>query len=111
MSGDKGRPIDEASRVIAAIENLEQLEEILRDEGERNWISGVRAAKRAGMEFLAVGNHSEALASMASIFRTMHSGPGGFDDFFVWRASTAERVEANRELKQIKKDLWEHLRR
>ena len=92
-----------AKRVVSL---LRRLEEILEAEGGGLWLPGIQATRAAGEESLASGQAKQAMSRMSSIYRGMHQGPGGFDDFFVWRDSLEERTEANRELGALKDELW-----
>jgi len=92
-----------------SLQLLRGLEEILTTEGGRNWLPGIRSARHAGESGVAKGDETSAMREMGQIYRSMQAGPGGFGDFFVWRSGYAERVDANRELKRVKEELWELL--
>jgi len=97
--------MNELSEAESAVSLLRRLEAILKAEQGGNWLQGIRAARSAGEQHLAK-DPMRAIGEMASIYRTMNSGPGSFDDFFIWRESPDERVSANEELDRIKEDLW-----
>jgi hypothetical protein len=46
---------------------------------------------------------------MAAVTYQNMFGPGGFGDFFVWRDTVEERIEANRECMAAKDELWKLL--
>ena len=92
-----------------ALNLLRDLEKILNEEGGQNWLRGIEATRLVGEQFVGIEDDVKALVEMSSIYRGMHSGPSGFDDFFIWRESAADRVAANQELNRIKDELWEIL--
>lgn len=92
--------------IQSTVKLLRRLEAILEAEEGINWLAGIQAVRRAGDHHVAAGDEAGALNAMGSMYRSMHSGPGGFDDFFVWRDTASERTAANEELNRIKDQLW-----
>jgi hypothetical protein len=86
---------------------LKRLERLLISEGEDNWIRGIRSSiailESAGSDD---AESSKALNEVASIYKTMYAGAGSFSDFFLWRDDEAERIEANKELDNLRDELW-----
>ena len=98
-------PLDET--ISEALEALRRVNEIMEREGESNWIRGIRAAIAAGESAGRQNASKEAsLAEMASIFRSMCRGPGGFSDYHIWREDFVERQEANKEFCALADRLW-----
>ena len=89
---------------------LHRLEMLLREEGESNWIRGIRASIHAGESHKNKGVTEEvAFNEMASTYRSMYGGSGSFSDYFIWREDFEERQEANKEFDQITNRLWKLL--
>ena len=86
---------------------LRRMEEILALEGERNWIRGIGAAIAEGEAVEKGGDDAVVVFDrMASTYRSMVEGPGGFGDYFIWREDLKERRRANEEFKAISEKLW-----
>ncbi len=98
-------------RVVAGRlrELLQELREILINEGERNWLRGVDLCLRhlSDVDSASDAILRERLGDVALTYRTMVGGYGSFSDFHVWREDFDERVRANLPLKRVRSDLWE----
>lgn len=83
---------------------LEYMVAALEADGERNWTRGLRAALAPAAD--AELSDSDALRDMASVYRSMHQGAGGFGDALVWRDDFDERVRVNAPLDAARDRLW-----
>lgn len=85
-----------------------QLNELLKREGENNWIRGVSAVLDiVGVSYGTETELHDALIRAKSIYNTMNAGYGSFSDYGIWRENYEERVEANKILDKIKSDIWQ----
>lgn len=80
---------------------MKRLELLMAAEGEDNWIRGVRSVIRA----LDAGEMKEA----ARTYKRINSGANSFSDFYIWREDFNQRYEANRELGQLRAEIWRTL--
>ena len=93
-----------------SLDLLRRLEMLLREEGESNWIRGIRASIHAGESHKDKSVTEEvAFKEMASTYRSMHGGSGSFSDYFIWRENFEERQKANKKFDQITNRLWKLL--
>jgi hypothetical protein len=88
---------DELERATAL---ADQLVEIMRAEGRRNFLPGLKEIARIGRE--GGSDPDQALQEMGRLFRGMRRSPGSFDDEYIDRSDFAERMRMNRELDAIK---------
>lgn len=78
---------------------LASLQELLRQQGEHNWIRGVTAA----LDALDV---PDGFNSARSIYGSMNRGVGSFADYNIWIDDFDARVKANQGLDSLRTQLW-----
>jgi hypothetical protein len=88
------------------IELLQFIASVLASQNENNWIRGVKVALAHAEDDRLTD--AEALKMAAVTYQNMF-GPGGFGDFFVWRDTVEQRIEANRGYMAAKDELWKLL--
>ena len=96
-----------ATLALRIREQLELLREILIREDEKNWLRGLDLCIARLPESPA--NDDACLLKLrdvAAIYRSMTAGAGSFADFHVWRSDFEERVRLNRQLGQVRNQLW-----
>jgi hypothetical protein len=90
-----------------ALDMFRRIERIMADEGENNWINGIRRA----IATLECADNTDiarrdALKSVAQMYRIMMGAKDGFGDYLIWRDDLQTRVGANRELDALRTELW-----
>ena len=99
-----------SKKLQESLDLLRQLEALLNEEGESNWIRGVRAAINVGESSRGENVTEEAaFKEMAATYRSICGGAGSFSDYFIWREDFDERQEANKIFVQITNQLWKLL--
>jgi hypothetical protein len=85
---------------------LQDLLDLLSEQGEKNWRRGVAAAL---LELTDAGGqlNPAGFDSAASIYRSMTTGGRGFAEYFVWMPDDDERIRANQRLDELRDALWE----
>lgn len=78
---------------------LDELEAVLRKQGETNWIRGIVTTRQLLAE-------PEGLTKARTSYKGMNSGAGSFDDYNVWHADFETRRKANAELDRLRERLW-----
>lgn len=88
---------------------LAELEDVMKAEGERNFIRGVNGCMDllSNIDELAMSEIKGKCLDAISIYYTMANARGGLGDFFIWRDSLDDRVAANSRLKVLIKKLSE----
>lgn len=79
---------------------LTELEQLLRAQGETNWLRGVEAARSAIAR-------PEGFDDAKSIYKTMCQGNGSFSDYNVWHEDFEARRKLNEPLDRLRGDLWD----
>jgi len=88
---------------------LSNLLEIMEKEKEDNWIHSVHTCVNLLEEISKNGENSEKLDTIKSLLKSMLTGYANIFDFFVWREDYNERLEANKKLEMIQKQIWENV--
>lgn len=78
---------------------LVELEALLTQHGDRNWVRGVVAAREA---LSGPGGIGEA----KSIYRSMCQGNGSFSDYYIHHDDFDTRVALNQPLDSLRSSLW-----
>lgn len=78
---------------------LIMLQQILHQQGEKNWIRGVTVA------FESLGS-TGGLEEARSIYASMNQGVGSFADYNIWVEDFDSRIKANAEIDQVREQLW-----
>jgi hypothetical protein len=94
----------ERSKKSHALELLVELREIYREEGGRNFISGITAA--IGSLSDEELSEEERWDNECSIYRTMAGFKSGFADLYIDRETVEQRIDANARLDHIRQELW-----
>lgn len=81
---------------------LEKLHVLLVEHGETNWVRGVSAAQSE----LASGS-DDGFENARSIYRTMVGNGRGLSEYFFWDEDEKRRIAVNKELDEVRNDLWE----
>ncbi|WP_290931261.1 hypothetical protein [Hyphomonas sp.] len=81
---------------------LSRLHDMLVEQGERNWIRGVEAARSELASGTDVGYENAK-----SIYFTMVKGGRGFAEYNVWDDDEEIRIRTNRSLDEIREALWQ----
>lgn len=76
---------------------LTELHELLKSQGEHNWIRGINGA----LEFISLGD----IESARSIYRSMTHGGRGFSEYNVWDDDDQVRLDENRRLDELRREL------
>lgn len=85
---------------------LLELDSILKERGEVNWVRGIEAA--IGELTCNEGAFSESgFENARSIYKTMNEGGRGFAEYFVWLDDEDDRIAANRSLDSLRARLWD----
>jgi hypothetical protein len=89
---------------------LRQIESIMDEEEEQNWICGVRSLI-ADMERAATKQtaQEDTLNVVKTTYRTMMGAKDGFGDYVIWRDDFRARVQANREFDALRTEVWDLL--
>lgn len=80
---------------------LERLEEVMRSQGETNWIRGVQGTRQALLE-----PGEEGLLAARARYKGMLGGNGSFSDYNIWHPDFEARRNANAEINQLRDRLW-----
>ncbi|MES2902394.1 MAG: hypothetical protein V4723_21885 [Pseudomonadota bacterium] len=80
---------------------LEQMETLLRNNGEHNWIRGVVAARNC-----LRAEDPKAFDEARRVIRDMSSGAGSFSDYYVHHEDFEIRQSLNRPLDELKAAIW-----
>ena len=85
-----------------------ELKQIMIQENENNWITGISLIAEAltPPDYGGRGNASEAIRYVEATYRNMVSGNGGFSDYFIWREDFDDRELANKELDNLRVNIW-----
>ncbi|MDQ5877871.1 MAG: hypothetical protein QG638_603 [Pseudomonadota bacterium] len=84
---------------------LLELDLILDEHHEANWIRGVKAA--IGELTCDDGTLNEGgFDSARSIYKTMNQGGRAFAEYFVWLDDEDDRIAANKNLDNLRARLW-----
>lgn len=89
--------------IVSARRLLEELETILKEEGETNWLQGITAAIRC----LENPDLERGYHEARSIYNTMAAGKGAFSDYYIQRNDPVQQMEANWHLDEIRDQLWQ----
>jgi len=77
---------------------FQEAHDILKSQGDKNWIIGIKNA----LNELDAGNTDGA----GSIYRSMVAGGRGFSEYSIWIDDYKERLGANQRLDEIRDELW-----
>lgn len=93
--------------VEESVRLLRLIHETMVRERDLAWLPGIEACIQDGEAGIRkVKSASAALESMRVTYRAMHTGPGSFGDFFVWRDSEEERQRESEKMHEITDRLW-----
>lgn len=87
---------------------LLELESMLKERREENWIRGIKAAIGELTTERGMLNES-GFESARSIYRTMNEGGRGFAEYSVWLDSEDDRISVNRKMDDLRTRLWQIL--
>jgi hypothetical protein len=79
----------------------ERIEDMNR-EGDEDWIHGINM-------LISEIDEGDDVSDIGRIYRRIVGRPGSFSDYYIHRKDPVERVEANKELDQLRKKLWSKL--
>lgn len=85
---------------------LLELNSILKERGEVNWIRGIKAAIDELTSEDGTLNET-GFENAKSIYKTMNEGGRGFAEYFVWLEDENKRIAANQKLDNLRIKLWE----
>ena len=95
--------LEKADRKVLC-EHFSNLIEIMKNDGEKNWIRGIEEIYE-GLKTI----NTKPLSEIAYSYRLMNSGNGSFMDYFIWKEDFNERVKANECFKKLTTEIWDIL--
>ena len=81
---------------------------ILENEGEKNWIRGIRAINNTLSED-NMNSEDAKIQEARQIYQSMYRGAGSFSDYYIQRDDSTERIMINERFDRIRDRIWELL--